>query len=1362
MINQDSIKATGREKKVIYVYYHPDSKEHEGWLKIGDQTGYHSGRIKDQNEADNIKAETLYITDAVDVMGKPFRDKEVHAIIDATGQYEREQKKNSKSGRYSEWYRMTKKEAIAAIEARKNLTGFNPDILKQVNLGISPREEQQRAIKQTYDYWKDSRDGAREFLWNAKPRFGKTLTSYWFAEEIAAKKVLIATNRPAISDSWYEDYRQFIQPRGIYKFGSSKSNTHTTSGGSLKGRALNILATKEALKRGESVIFFISLQDIKGKDKDNPAAFKQKNQWIFDEKWDLFIIDESHEATGTDKARALFRNLNTNFTLHLSGTPFKALADKQFKSQQIFNWTYEDEQSAKENWDPIDGENPYYELPRMNMFAYRLSNTLNATVGAGDYAFDLNEIFKTSQGKFVYEDKVLKFLDNLFGINRNNNQNARPFPFADTKIRNELRHTFWLLPSVSAVKALKKLMQDQARDVPSRRVFRDYEVIDAAAKGDGEHEGKTALEKVKSTIGEDNKPLTLKTITLSCGQLTTGVTVKPWTAVLMLYGAEGGKTSATKYLQAAFRAQNPWRYVGEDGEEILKQNCYVFDFAPDRLLLIFQDYAKSVIGGGEGAEAKVRKLLNLLTVVAEDEYGEMKELDANEVVSMPLKLMTQEIVDGKFITSNKLFNIGNIIHQPDGVREILNEMGTIKKGRVDRDKKKNPIPQPQLEYNEDGNLILNASSLGKKKYEELIQDNPNLPTDRPVTIDDLPPSDTKTQLEKRADMEQKEQEDAFRNHLRYFARAIPIILMAYGKLNGHDKTTLDNFEKYIDAETFQELVGITKHQFQDLRDKYKLFNVDVFNASITEFLNRKAELADYYENDNDSDIFDYIPPQQTNQIYTPKNVVRMIVDNLEKESPGIFKSNQNVFIDPYIKSGLFITEIVKRLYKNLEHQIPDNNQRLEHILTHQVYGFAPSKILHLISSETIFGFMRNRTEFKKTRYQVEKHFVFFENEDKLAVESQSFLRDKIDTEWEKNMRFTAVVGNPPYQQSSDGYNRQEPIYHYFYDSAEKIGEKYCLISPARFLFNAGLTPKPWNLKMLNNTHLKVQYYNPNSEEVFPGTDIKGGVAVVYYDENKNFGAIKRFLPDKNLRNIASRFDPDSHSNLPSIMFGGRSDLKFNDEFLKDYPNSKMDRLLIIQSKHPEVRELGPNEEYELKSSTLETLPYVFKNQTPDNPNEYYKILGLYKGERTWRWIEKKYMTPRYLKKNNIDKWKIFIPESNGSGIFGDSLSSPEIGTPSTSATPTFISIGAFNTEIEANNASKYVKTKFLRCLLGILKITQHNPQSNWSYIPVQDFTGESDIDWSKSVRDIDKQLYVKYRLDEAEVGFIESHVKAME
>jgi hypothetical protein len=360
------------------------------------------------------------------------------------------------------------------------------------------------------------------------------------------------------------------------------------------------------------------------------------------------------------------------------------------------------------------------------------------------------------------------------------------------------------------------------------------------------------------------------------------------------------------------------------------------------------------------------------------------------------------------------------------------------------------------------------------------------------------------------------------------------------------------------------------------------------------------------------------------------------------------------------------------------------------------------------------------------------------------------------------MKFDVVVGNPPYQELSTVNNKQDAVYNYFYDLAESISNQYCLISPARFLFNAGLTSKTWNKKMLNDPHIRVQYYNQISNEVFSNTDIKGGVAVLYRNYEEIFGSIKNFVPDNTLREIARKFDPDSVRNLPKIMYGGRSDLKFNDLFLKDYPDSPQRRLEQIQRKHPEVQELGPNEEYELKSSTFDSLDYVFKSAKPYNREVYWEILGLYNNERTFRWIEKKYMDARYPERNNLEKWKVFVPKANGSGHFGEILSSPVICGPLTSATPTFISIGSFDKREEAENLLKYLKTKLLRALLGILKITQDNPPLKWAYIPLQDFTLNSDIDWDVSIPEIDKQLYKKYNLNQEEVDFIETKVKPME
>lgn len=355
-----------------------------------------------------------------------------------------------------------------------------------------------------------------------------------------------------------------------------------------------------------------------------------------------------------------------------------------------------------------------------------------------------------------------------------------------------------------------------------------------------------------------------------------------------------------------------------------------------------------------------------------------------------------------------------------------------------------------------------------------------------------------------------------------------------------------------------------------------------------------------------------------------------------------------------------------------------------------------------------------------------------------------------------NMKFRAVVGNPPYQISSDANNRNTPIYHYFYQAAEAVSELYSLISPARFLFNAGLTPPEWNEKMLNDKHVKVVKYMQNSSECFPNNDIKGGIAIVMRNQKEIYEPIIKFIPNEQLSSIASKFNPNSLTNLTSIIIGGRSDLKFNDTFLESFPSSPVDRLSFIQIKRPTVTQLGPNEEYELKSSTFEALPYAFEDEV-ENPNNYYHLLGLESAKRVWKYVKRQYMSPRY-EDNNLNYFKVFIPKANGSGRFGELLSKSEIGKPGDSATPTFISIGKFNTEEEAINCSKYLKTKFLRCLLGILKKTQDNPPSVWSYIPLQNFTSISDIDWTIPISEIDKLLYKKYRLTDDQISFIEREV----
>ena len=339
------------------------------------------------------------------------------------------------------------------------------------------------------------------------------------------------------------------------------------------------------------------------------------------------------------------------------------------------------------------------------------------------------------------------------------------------------------------------------------------------------------------------------------------------------------------------------------------------------------------------------------------------------------------------------------------------------------------------------------------------------------------------------------------------------------------------------------------------------------------------------------------------------------------------------------------------------------------------------------------------------------------------------------------MKFDFVIGNPPYQEETQGTS-DKPVYNYFMDAAYDVSDKVMLITPARFLFNAGKTPKAWNEKMLADPHLKVEFFEQDSSKIFPNTDIKGGVGITYHDAQKVFGAIEVFSSFEEIRSLTAKILPHiSTVNLTNIMYLQN---RFNlARLYEDYPQFRS----IISSDGKERR---------IVSSSFEKLS-VFHAQ-PDNADEI-KVLGIVDSNRRgYRYINKNYIEDN----GNLYLWKVLLPKSNGSGAIGEVLSTPLVGEPLVGYTQSFIGIGAFKTEYEANACLKYIKTKFARTMLGILKITQDNPPEKWRYVPMQDFTEHSDIDWSESIHEIDFQHYKKYGLDDKEISFIETHVKEMD
>lgn len=1078
---------------MIYAYETPGVTYHDGWIKIGYTEKDVDKRVYQQTHTADVRPEIKW-RDFAQFKNPPydyFKDHDFHNFLTVS--------KNINREKGTEWFE------ISSEESHKLFGEFAGGTSSKVE-GKSDyilRNEQERAVTQTKSYFEN---GGEEFLWNAKPRFGKTLSTYDLVREMNLMTVLVITNRPAVANSWLDDFMTFIKWRGDYEF-VSETRSLDKRPEAIDRRVF--MERRNASETDLAMIAFESLQGLKSSMYFSPnGSGVPKLEWMKGLVWDLLIIDEAHEGINTYKTDKVLEQIKRKHTLHLSGTPFKMLAEGRFNDDQIFNWTYADEQEAKENWNS-DDYNPYEALPRLNMFTYQMSNMIQEEIKKGadigndetvDYAFDLNEFFKVDiDGKFIHEKEVKKFLKSL--------TTNEKYPFSTPELREELKHTLWILERVDSAKALAKLLKNH-KEFPE---FADYEIIPAVGDGNINEEDSPNDEDVIKTFQDVKNKIKNndKTITLSVGKYTVGVTVPEWSGVLMLSNMK----SPSAYMQAAFRSQNPHIYTGKDGKRYRKQNAYVFDFDPARTLIIFDEFANDLYtdtakgyGTAEDRKNNIKRLLNFFPVIGEDEEGKMVELNAAQVLSIPRKLKSEEVVRRGFISNFLFQNISNIFGATGVVGEIIEKLVPAQEEHIKVNKNEfNGINNVHVD--EDGEVVIPNEKIigqtqnlfGEKIYEELEQEiketvkpvelpeqaiveevtndtkeiiketigkkllepsfnskdnksllkseknriereiNQTIDTEINSLKDDFTqtseiakfeyenrldrahseeeikiaeeeytdklqnalnklnkgieektkeilenkPKEVVERIEKiKTEKEKRSYEDKIRAHLRGFSRTIPSFVMAYG-----DKDlTLANFDDYTDDDVFEEVTGITEEQFRFLRDGGEvvdeetgqiqwfaghLFDETVFNDSIQEFLRKKDELSDYFNDSNEEDIFDYIPAQRTNQIFTPKWVVKKMVDELEKENPGAFDNPEHTFSDLYMKSGLYITEIVKRLFQSpkMKELIPDDKERIRHIFKHQVYGMAPSKIIWLIATNFILGFD------EELRKEVINHFV---------------------------------------------------------------------------------------------------------------------------------------------------------------------------------------------------------------------------------------------------------------------------------------------------------------------------------------------------------------------------------------------------
>lgn len=772
---------------VIYAYF-DTNPQYEGLLKVGYTTGDAKTRVGQQYPTlrpGSLPFGIVLEESAIRNDGTTFTDHDVHRYLRTTGI------KNPKG----EWFRCSAKQVKAAVIAVRS------GQLNEENrsLDFKMRPEQAEAVNKTSTYFRAIRkansDKPPRFLWNAKMRFGKTFAAYQLAKKMGWGKVLVLTFKPAVQSAWEEDLKghidfkgwQFISPGGL---------------------------TFEDANKKKPFVCFGSFQDYLGKNKST-GGIKTKNEWVHTTNWDCVILDEYHYGAWRENAKELFEAedkeeikfaegegieyfdeeimpITTNHYLYLSGTPFRALASGEFIEEQIFNWTYSDEQRAKQEWK--EGDNPYASLPRMVLLTYQLPDSIREIAMEGQFnEFDLNVFFSASgvgtEAKFVYQDEVQKWLDLIRGSflettidNLKLGAEKPPMPFSDVRLLGVLSHTFWFLPSVASCHAMRNLLTKK-----QNKFYHDYAVIVAAGPEAGI--GVAALWPVQEAM--DN-PLKTKTITLSCAKLTTGVTVKPWTGILMLRNSSTPET----YFQAAFRVQNPWTMRNPDNtapnrEEIIKEECYVFDFAPDRALRQIADYSCRLNVSETNPEQKVAEFISFLPILAYD-GSSMKQIDAAGVLDMAMSGTTATLLARRW-ESALLVNVDNsTLHRLLNNKAAIEALMAIEGFRT---------------LNQDIETIINKSEAVKKAKKEA--------NDRELS-----------DKEKRELSEEEKQYKTLRRQIQEklvkFATRIPVFMY----LTDYREHCLKDIITQLEPGLFKKVTGLT------IKDFELIVGLGVFNSAL--------------------------------------------------------------------------------------------------------------------------------------------------------------------------------------------------------------------------------------------------------------------------------------------------------------------------------------------------------------------------------------------------------------------------------------------------------------------------------------------------------------------------------------------------
>ena len=791
----------------IYAYRLPEVNSHKGYLKIGYTDRSAKERIEEQLHTSKIKYEIVLVESAMANDGSCFTDKDIHKILESKGC-----RRLNPLDKTDEWFKCSVSDVEAAILSLR--TGL--DNVENRTQNFTMRPEQFSAVEKTKKYFdqalKEEPDRTPKFLWNAKMRFGKTFASYQLAKKMGLSRILILTFKPAVESAWREDLVSHIDFEG-WQYISNKD---------ARNNNLNIDQEFNHADKTRPIVIFGSFQDLLG--TNDGGGIKAKNEFIHATNWDLVIFDEYHFGAWKERAKELFEKedeenevdfdaekykrceagnainetwlpISTRYYLYLSGTPFRAINTGEFIEEQIFNWTYSDEQRAKMEWKGRD--NPYQALPRMVMLTYRMPDEIQEVAKQGEFdEFDLNLFFATEgkgeNVKFKYENEVQKWLNLIRGSYlpasvddlKLGHGKRPPMPFSDTRLLNVLSHTLWFMPNVASCYAMANLLAQR-----QNKFYHDYKVIVCAGAKAGI--GLDALHPVLANMGE---PLTTKTITLTCGKLTTGVTVKPWTGIFMLRNLKSPET----YFQAAFRVQSPWEIKDEEGKRIImKKECYVFDFAIDRALRQISDYSCRLDINESNPEVKVGEFIRFLPVLAYD-GSSMKEVNAQDILDIALAGTSATLLAKRW-ESALLVNVDNetlkrLLASPEAMTALMNIEGF-------------------RNLNKDITTIINKSEAVKKAKKEIS--NPT-------------PKEKKEISEEEKDMKSKRKQ--IQEKLIKFATRIPVFMY----LTDYRERCLKDVITQLEPGLFKKVTGLSVVDFNMLCS-LGVFNAPLMNDAIFKF-----------------------------------------------------------------------------------------------------------------------------------------------------------------------------------------------------------------------------------------------------------------------------------------------------------------------------------------------------------------------------------------------------------------------------------------------------------------------------------------------------------------------------------------------